>query len=58
VSAPLSDELQQMSSLAYGPTSGDWNGEALASAIRSFSVLSEDEAAQQNQPLPPLMPAS
>jgi hypothetical protein len=58
VSAPLSDELQQMSSLAYGPTSGDWNGEALASAIRSFSVLGEDEAAQQNQPLPPLMPAS
>ena len=56
VSAPLSDELMQMSSLAYGPTSGDWNGEALAKALRSFAVVDERVDAQSASLLPPLMP--
>lgn len=57
VSSPLSDELSKLSSLSYGPTGGDWNGEALAKALRSFAVLSE-EAPKQTDVLPPLMPAA
>ena len=55
VSSPLADELRQLSSQAYGPNGGDWNGEALAESIRSFSVLSVDDE-QQDEALPPLMP--
>ena len=56
VSAPLADELCALSSLSYGRDGGDWNGEALAKAIRSFSVL-KDEESRTEQKLPPLMPA-
>lgn len=55
VSSPLSDELKNLSSLSYGPNGGEWNGEALAKAIRSFSVL-KDDATQAKELLPPLMP--
>ena len=55
VSAPLADELHRLSSQAYGPNGGDWDGEALAKAIRSFSVLSDDDELQ-DEALPPLMP--
>jgi hypothetical protein len=56
VSSPLADELRTLSSLSYGPQGGEWNGEALAKAIRSFSVL-KDEHAEIFEDLPPLMPA-
>ncbi len=55
VSSPLADELRKLSSLSYGPQSGEWDGEALARAIRSFSVL-KDETVEKGEFLPPLMP--
>ncbi len=56
VTPDLADELRRFSSLSYGPQPGDIDGEALANAIRSFSVLKpEDES--NDQSLPPLMPA-
>ncbi|MDH3274471.1 MAG: BatD family protein [Gammaproteobacteria bacterium] len=55
VSSPLADELRKLSSLSYGPQSGEWDGEALARAIRSFSVL-KDEPVEKGEFLPPLMP--
>lgn len=55
VSSPLADELRKLSSLSYGPQSGEWDGEALARAIRSFSVLKE-ETVEKGEFLPPLMP--
>ncbi|MDJ0812280.1 MAG: BatD family protein [Woeseiaceae bacterium] len=57
VSADLAGELQRFSSLSYGPQPGDFDGEALARAIRSFSVLKPDRASD-DESLPPLMPAS
>lgn len=57
VSAPLADELRNLSSVSYGPEGGDWNGEDLAIAIRSFSVRSNDDE-QAGEILPPLMPTS
>jgi len=58
VSAPLATELDRLSSLSYGPTRGDWNGEALANALRSFSVLSNDNDHRSEDELPPLMPTA
>ena len=55
VSSPLADELRNLSTLSYGRESGDWDGESLADAIRSFSVL-KDEAVEKAEFLPPLMP--
>ena len=55
VSSPLADELRKLSSLSYGPQSGEWDGAALARAIRSFSVL-KDETVEKGEFLPPLMP--
>lgn len=57
VAAPLSDELLALSRLSYGPESADWNGAALAKALRSFAVLSDD-ASESEELLPPLMPAT
>ena len=57
VSSPLSDELQRLSSASYGPGGDDWDGQALAKAIRSFAML-EDEAGAPDAGLPPLMPGS
>ena len=56
VSADLAGELRQFSSLSYGPQPGDFDGEALAQAIRSFSVLKSDASSGEDS-LPPLMPA-
>ncbi|MDH3533976.1 MAG: BatD family protein [Gammaproteobacteria bacterium] len=56
VSAPLAEELQHLSSLSYGPRGGDWDGEAIAAAIRSFSVRKDDDS-ETAENLPPLMPA-
>jgi len=55
VSSPLADELRNLSALSYGQESADWDGEALANAIRSFSVL-KGEAIEKSEFLPPLMP--
>jgi hypothetical protein len=57
VSSPLADELNNLSSLSYGPNSGDWDGEAMVTAIRSFSVLKDDHATTEEK-LPPLLPES
>ena len=56
VSAPLSDELQKLSGISYGPGDGDWNGAALAKALRSFAVVEESAESQQTDLLPPLLP--
>jgi len=56
VSPDLASELDAFSSLSYGPIRGEFDGEALATAIRSFSVL-KVETTENNEQLPPLMPA-
>lgn len=56
VSEPLHSELQKLSGISYGPRSGDWNGAALAKALRSFAVVDEQSAEASKDPLPPLMP--
>jgi hypothetical protein len=55
VSSPLADELKVLSRLSYGPDAAEWDGAALASALRSFAVLTE-ESEQHVELLPPLMP--
>jgi len=55
VSSPLADELWRLSGASYGPGDGDWDGEALARAIRSISVIGKDAGAKEDL-LPPLMP--
>jgi hypothetical protein len=55
VSADLAGELTALSSSSYGPNPGTFDGEALAKAIRSFSVLKEDSSGSSEQ-LPALMP--
>jgi hypothetical protein len=55
VSDDLASELRKLSSLSYGPSPGDFDGEALAKAIRSFSVV-KDETLSDAESLPPLMP--
>jgi hypothetical protein len=42
--------------LEWAARGGEWNGETLAKAIRSFAVL-KDEHAESSEDLPPLMPA-
>jgi len=56
VSPDLAGELDAFSSLSYGPRRGEFDGDALATAIRSFSVL-RDESSEDHEQLPPLMPA-
>ncbi len=55
VSDDLASQLDALSSLSYGPQPGDFDGAALAAAIRSFSVLKEDDSGNE-EALPPLMP--
>ncbi len=57
VSQPLADELLALSRLSYGPERADWNGAALATALRSFAVLSEDSVSS-DEVLPTLMPTT
>ncbi len=61
VSAPLADELRRLSSASYGPGAADWDGQGLAKALRSFSVVDAvdvDNSGRAAQRLPPLMPSS
>lgn len=56
VSEPLSGELRKLCSASYGPGDGSWDGEALARALRSFSVIPDDGDNRPTDGLPPLMP--
>jgi hypothetical protein len=56
VAAPLADELRRLSSASYGPVGGEWNGEDLAKALKSVSILTPDEERVAREKLPPLMP--
>lgn len=56
VAAPLADELRALSAASYGRNGDDWDGEALASALRSISVIERGGDAAADDPLPPLMP--
>jgi hypothetical protein len=56
VSAPLSDELVQLSAAAYGSNGSGWDGEALARYLRSFAILDDSANTTSVDPLPPLMP--
>ena len=56
VESPLSDELRKLSSASYGPRGGDIDREALASALRSVSIVKAHAPVQTREPLPPLMP--
>jgi len=57
VSSPLTEELRNLSSVSYGPADSDWDGQAMAKALRSISVLAEDDKVTAQDPLPPLMPS-
>ncbi len=56
VSAPLADELRQLSMASYGPGDRDWDGIVLAKALKSIAVLSNDLTNDHDDLLPPLMP--
>lgn len=56
VTSPLSEELQVLSAHSYGNDAQEWDGKALGKALRSISVLAEDQKVTAEQPLPPLMP--
>ncbi|NNF40781.1 MAG: hypothetical protein HKN64_05335, partial [Woeseiaceae bacterium] len=56
VSSPLADELRKFSSASYGPGGGDWDGAALAKALRSFAVVEREAGDSNRELLPPLMP--
>ncbi len=57
VSSPLTEELRNLSSVSYGPADSDWDGQAMAKALRSVSVLAEDDKVTAQDSLPPLMPS-
>jgi hypothetical protein len=56
VAAPLADELRALSAASYSKNGGDWHGKALASALRSISVIESRGGVAADDPLPPLMP--
>ena len=56
VSEPLAAELRRLSGASYGPVGRDWDGAALAQALKSFSVLAPGEIGATDKLLPPLMP--
>ena len=56
VASPLAEELSSLSASSYSSGAADWDGNALAKALRSISVLIEDTEAAMESPLPPLMP--
>ena len=56
VTSPLRDELRTLSATSYGTTAGEWNGSALAQALRSINIVMEHDEVAVDDPLPPLMP--
>jgi hypothetical protein len=56
VSLPLSTQLEALCNASYGAGDQSWDGEALAKAMRSFSVLTNEKSARPTDTLPPLLP--
>ena len=56
VASPLSEELHALSASSYSNGASDWDGSAMAEALRSISVLIEDSEVVTESLLPPLMP--
>jgi len=56
VSMPLSIELNSFCSARYGPDAAGWDGESMARALRSFSVLLDEDGNGVPGDLPPLLP--
>ena len=56
VSLPLSTQLEVLCSASYGAGDKQWDGEALAKSMRSFSVLTGEESERPTDTLPPLLP--
>lgn len=56
VSAPLDDELRALSAASYSRDGRSWDGNALASALRSVTVIRSRNEIAADDPLPPLMP--
>jgi hypothetical protein len=56
VSLPLSTQLEALCSASYGAGDKSWDGEALAKAMRSFSVLTSEKSDRPTDTLPPLLP--
>ena len=56
VEPPLSDELRQLSAVSYSKDGGNWDGNALASALRNVTIRTSKDAVAADDPLPPLMP--
>lgn len=56
VSLPLSTQLEVLCNASYGSGDKQWDGEALAKAMRSFSVLTDEESERPTDTLPPLLP--
>jgi len=57
VDSPLSEELRTLSASSYSHGGDEWDGSALAKALRSIKVLTQDSEAVAEDPLPPLMPS-
>ena len=58
VSEPLAGELKRLSNASYGPGAADWDGQDLAKALRSFSVVDNADRGRGEALLPPLMPST
>jgi hypothetical protein len=56
VSDPLAKELRVLCNASYGPHNAPWDGERLAKALRSLTVLSDEVEDHDVDSLPPLMP--
>jgi len=56
VEAPLSDELWKLSSASYGPERHEFDGAALARALKSVTVVAAHVPTGTEEALPPLMP--
>ncbi len=58
VSSPLAADLRALCSASYGPGERNWDGDALAKSLRSFSTIDDSEPADAGNELPPLFPGS
>ena len=56
VEPPLSDELRRLSAVSYSRDGGNWDGNALADALRSVRFVTSRDRAAAEDALPPLMP--
>ncbi len=56
VEAPLADELRRLSAASYGPGGSDWDGAALAAALKNVAIRPMHAPKKEQELLPPLMP--